>query len=463
MKNKRLDVAVPIYISNLCDSACSMCNMRKQNETLIRIDGNMHQIKEQLGILYYKEGVRWVMLLSGEYKEGEYRLAHMKRIVQVVNEAYRMGFEKVTVNIGALYDSEIEYFYQNMLHPETTGLAVFQETYNREVYQKKFGTYDPEIPKSNFDRRLTTPERWLQHGFRIVNLGILLGTGNPEEDVDSLIRHCKNLLIYDSSVVQISLPRIVQDHNGCSDEIYKNLIRKVKKEVPMVDIILTTREKEEFLEEVLPYFDVLSPGTSEVLGYTEKGEINNTPDKSQFFIARKRKRPSEVVRNFAQRCNVDFRFMEESKEYETKKTVFLSTPITNAVNPETGQYDAVMAYQIRRLAEKIRGRGYELFLAIEEEEWGKDIASPEKCTPRDYSHLQKATHLIVYLTSCFSEGTLVEIGWASAWKIPITILCQKGMSISPLVKGLNNIGDNKLFLVDFNQEEDINAILCSRL
>lgn len=146
-----------------------------------------------------------------------------------------------------------------------------------------------------------------------------------------------------------------------------------------------------------------------------------------------------------------------------KELIFLSTPITNAINPETGWFDSKMASQINVIAEKIRQKGYDLFLAIEQEEWGKAIASAEVCTPRDYRNLMKAKGLVVYLTECFSEGTLVEIGWASAKGIPVTIICPKGLNMSPLIKGLNLIGNNRIYHVDFNDPQQVDVILNERL
>lgn len=464
MKSRTLDVAVPIYISNLCDSECRMCSMSRQNSRLERIDGSEEEIREQLDILYRIEGIRWVMILSGEYKKGEYRTNHLRRIVKVVNESFQMGFERVTINIGALDDDEIAYFYEHFLYPERVGLAVFQETYDRTIYEEKFGKYNPEVPKTDYDKRFLTLEKWLQHGFEMVNPGILLGAGNPYSDTDALIAHCTYLKEkYRDCKIQVSLPRIVGEHDCCDDLQYKKVICKVREQLPDADIILTTRESKEFLGKMLDYYDVLSPGTSEVLGYTESGEINNSPDKSQFYINKKRERPSLVLQYFQKEHQVNFRFVDNSLYQDRKQKAFISTPITNAINPETGCFDSAMAYQISSIAEMLKERNYEIFLAIEKEKWGKEIAKPEDCTVRDFNELKNSDKLIVYLPKCFSEGTCVEIGWATALVIPVTILCQKGMKVSPLIQGLSTIGDNRLFYLELSDQDKIRTILDSRV
>ncbi|SES78161.1 nucleoside 2-deoxyribosyltransferase [[Clostridium] polysaccharolyticum] len=464
MKNRTLDVAVPIYISNLCDSECRMCSMSHQNSRLERIDGTEEEIRKQLDILYRIEGIRWVMILSGEYKKGEYRTNHLRRIVKVVNEAFKMGYERVTINIGALDDNEITYFYGHFLYPKQVGLAVFQETYDRVVYEEKFGKYNPEVPKTDYDRRFQTLEKWLEHGFVMVNPGILLGAGNPYSDTDALLAHCTCLKEkYHDCKIQVSLPRIVGERDCCDDQLYKKVICKVREYLPDAEVILTTRESKEFLGEMLDYFDVLSPGTSEVLGYTERGEINNSPDKSQFYIKEKRERPSQVLQYFQNKYQVHFRFVEKSLYQNRKQKVFISTPITNAINSETGCFDSVMASQISSIAEMLKERNCETFLAIEKEKWGKKIAKPEDCAVRDFRELKNSDKLIVYLTRCFSEGTCVEIGWATALDIPVTILCQKGMQVSPLIKGLGSIGDNRLFYLELSDQDKLRTILNSRV
>lgn len=309
MEKRILGVAVPLYISNYCDSNCSMCNMRKNNSNLMRIDGNETEIKEQLKILYYTECLTWVMFLSGEYKMGEYRKHHLKKVVKVTNTTLEMGFERVTLNIGALDENDISYLYSGIISPEKIGLAVFQETYNYDNYKKEFGSYSMNIPKSDYEKRYQTPEKWLTQGFSQVNLGILAGAGDLKEDVNAMILHARYLKERYSCTIQVSLPRIVQNHGACSDSIYLDYIRYVRRMLPWAEIILTTREKKEFIEQALPYIDVLSPGTSEVLGYTQRGKIGNNPRKSQFFIEEKRERPSEVLQYFKTRFPIEYKYV----------------------------------------------------------------------------------------------------------------------------------------------------------
>ena len=48
MKERVLETFVPLYISNYCDSNCLICNMRKSNGDLVRIEASDEEIFEQL-------------------------------------------------------------------------------------------------------------------------------------------------------------------------------------------------------------------------------------------------------------------------------------------------------------------------------------------------------------------------------------------------------------------------------
>lgn len=143
--------------------------------------------------------------------------------------------------------------------------------------------------------------------------------------------------------------------------------------------------------------------------------------------------------------------MNKSK---TGKTIFLSTPITNAINAKTGYLNTIIATRINMVACYIQSKGFEVFLAIEREKWGMELMSSEKCTPKDFEGLMSSHHLIVLLTDYISEGTLIEIGWASARNIPISIICDKSIELSPLVKGLHTIGNNRIFSFDWSSNNE---------
>lgn len=71
------------------------------------------------------------------------------------------------LEIGPLPDDR----YAEIVHHGAEQLAVYQETYNREVYE----TLHTAGMKKNFNWRLDCPERAYQGGFRRIQIGALFG------------------------------------------------------------------------------------------------------------------------------------------------------------------------------------------------------------------------------------------------------------------------------------------------
>lgn len=313
VRNTDLETIVPIYLTNKCHSDCKICEMRKSNSKLERKRGSIENVKEQLRILYDIEKIRAVLILTGEYLEGEERKENFKMVIETIKAAFEMGFEKVNFNIGALTDKEIDELYSNFSNRDQLCLALFQETYNIDLYHEFFGNEIQSIPKSHYQFRLSTPERWLNSGFNRINIGILIGMGDPQIDVDKLIEHASKLHD-EGGQVEISLPRIrgiKEVPYEISDEDFIKIVLRVAEACPWAKIILTTREEINLLKKVLPVIGVVSPGTSDVLPYTTEGEIPNSRKTSQFFIKDKRARPSWVLNDIATEFSCSIKYFND--------------------------------------------------------------------------------------------------------------------------------------------------------
>lgn len=310
MNNKmNIEATVPLYISNICDSNCAMCNMNKANHELSRKKLSKDEIMTQLRIIIEIEKVSSLLILSGELKKGSPRDLLMENVIFTINAAIDMGFEKISLNIGALCDEEICRIYSSIPKNfvEKLGLSVFQESYDVGTYRRYFG-YDIEnIPKSNYNFRLSSCERWVAHGFKRVNIGILIGLDNTYESIEKLIAHYEHLKNIGADV-EISLPRIVGRDNEIfrfDDGKYIEIVKYISKRCSRAKIVITTREPEAIIAKLIDYIDVISPGTSEVGGYTESGMINNSIELSQFSIEPKRKRPSWILDDIMSKMKLD--------------------------------------------------------------------------------------------------------------------------------------------------------------
>lgn len=119
--------------------------------------------------------------------------------------------------------------------------------------------------------------------------------------------------------------------------------------------------------------------------------------------------------------------------------VFLACPITFHVDPITHQFDKTLKRVVSALKCELETRGHRVFLAVEEEEWGLHVATPEESVDRDHQELIESDVLISIPGNPPSGGCHVELGWASASGKPILLLLAKHGRYSPLVLGLHRM------------------------
>lgn len=141
-----------------------------------------------------------------------------------------------------------------------------------------------------------------------------------------------------------------------------------------------------------------------------------------------------------------------------QKRIFLSTPISNYLDKNTGIMDSRVGKYINYVYQFL-GKD-NLFLAIDAEDWGRILIDEKECTVRDFEEMKKADYMVVLIFDRISEGVLVELGWASSMKIPITIIAEKSVQLSKLVKGLPYITNCIIYKIDWNTElEKLDFIL----
>ncbi|KGO15600.1 MULTISPECIES: thiamine biosynthesis protein ThiH [Clostridium] len=319
VRKNEIETIVPIYITNYCNSDCKICEMRKSNNHMKRKRGSLKEIKEQLIILYEIEKVRAVLILSGEFLEGEERENNFNMIIETIQAAFDMGFKKVNFNIGSLTNEEINRLYNIFKdkYKDKLCLSLFQETYDINAYHSFFGNEVSSIPKSHYNFRLSTPKRWISKGFKRINIGILIGLTEVSKDIDSLIKHA-NELHEMGAEVEISMPRIrgMEEipYEVSDDEFIKSVLT-VAKACPWAKIILTTREDINILKKLLPVIGVISPGTSDILPYTTEGEIPNNKETSQFFIKENRPRPSWILDEIEECIDGPIKYYENDRNF----------------------------------------------------------------------------------------------------------------------------------------------------
>lgn len=287
-----METFVPLYISNKCDSYCAMCGFKHSNTHLQRRVATIEEIKEQLEIILNFEKVSAVCILTGELFSLSSRMSNLQLVCETMNLAIEYGFEKVFFNIGSLSTIEINYIRSVIKDPSKIVLSLFQETYDPVAYKQFFGANPDKSAKANFQNRLDTIDRWISAGFSSIDIGILLGFKPLGNDVSEIIDHA---LTYCKTGIEVylSTPRI---KNGeISDTEYVEIIKKIYHSVPSAKLIITTREKIEFINSVIEYISVVSPGSSDICPYNRGQFISNNSQTSQFVIDEKRMRPFDVL------------------------------------------------------------------------------------------------------------------------------------------------------------------------
>ncbi|MDH5298646.1 MAG: 2-iminoacetate synthase ThiH [Desulfobulbaceae bacterium] len=157
---KTIQLYAPLYVSNLCSNRCLYCGFAAEN----RIERRVLTLDEAEAeaLLLHQRGFNHLLLVSGEAPKVmgvDYLEALALRL--------RDRFAAISIEVQPLATEE----YARLFRAGITGVAVYQETYDRETYQRMHLAG----PKSDYDFRLATPARGAAAGLREVGIGFLLG------------------------------------------------------------------------------------------------------------------------------------------------------------------------------------------------------------------------------------------------------------------------------------------------
>lgn len=89
------------------------------------------------------------------------------------------------------------------------------------------------------------------------------------------------------------------------------------------------------------------------------------------------------------------------------------------------------------LTNELKKINCDYFLAHEREKWGKTYCSDMESTAIDFETIKNVDLVCAIPGVPNSGGVHVELGWASANKIPLKIFLKKGYSYSPMVTGIH--------------------------
>lgn len=242
----RIVMFAPLYLSNYCVNGCVYCPYHLKNKTIARKKLTLDEVREQV-IALQDMGHKRLAIEAGEDPVNnpiEYILDCIKTIYSVNHK--NGAIRRVNVNIAA---TTVEN-YKRLSEAGIGTYILFQETYNKESYEK----LHPTGPKHNYSYHTEAMDRAMEGGIDDVGLGVLFGLEGYKYEFAGLIMHAEHLeAVHGVGPHTISVPRIKDAddinkddfENGISDDIFAKITACIRLAVPYTGMIVSTRETSE--------------------------------------------------------------------------------------------------------------------------------------------------------------------------------------------------------------------------
>lgn len=248
----RIVMFAPLYLSNYCINGCTYCPYHGKNKHIARKKLTQEEIRREV-VALQDMGHKRLALETGEdpvHNPIEYVLESIRTIysIQHKNGAIR----RVNVNIAATTVED----YRKLKEAGIGTYILFQETYNRENYEK----LHPTGPKHDYVWHTEAMDRAMEGGIDDVGIGVLFGLNNYKYDFVGLLMHAEHLeAAWGVGPHTISVPRIrnADDidastfEDAISDELFAKIVALIRIAVPYTGMIISTRESKTTREKVL--------------------------------------------------------------------------------------------------------------------------------------------------------------------------------------------------------------------
>lgn len=287
---KRIVFFAPMYVSNICANNCMYCAFRTGNKDLKRICQSPEEIENETTYLL-KEGHKRVLLVAGEHPKYS-GIEYLEKAVGAIYTAkYNgVGIRRVNVNCAPLNAED----FARLKKCGIGTYQVFQETYHYDSYMK----YHVSGPKRDMANRLYAPDRAIEAGIDDVGIGPLLGLYDYRFEILATLQHCEHLNeLYNIGPHTISVPRLEPAQNApiaenipypVNEDIMRKIVAILRIAVPYTGIILSTRERGEFRNELISLgVSQISAGSRVGPGEYSKAE-GLVEEKDQFQLSDQR-------------------------------------------------------------------------------------------------------------------------------------------------------------------------------
>ena len=304
---QRLVLFAPLYLSNYCVNSCLYCGYHCGSKA-IRKQLTMAEIREEV-IALEELGHKRLMLDMGEDPERtpiEYVTEAMRTIYDTIKD--NGAIRRVNVQIAATSVAE----YRQLKDAGIGTYILFQETFHRATYAHMH----PAGPKADYDWHTTAMDRAMEGGIDDVGMGVLFGLYDYRFEMVALLLGIDHLQEkFGVGPHTLSMPRLraAEDVNLATfphlvnDRQFKKIVAVMRLAVPYTGMILSTREKPDFRDEVIALgISQISAGSCVgVGGYKQQAEryrgIKTGPAGStpQFQVADHRS-PDEILRHICE-------------------------------------------------------------------------------------------------------------------------------------------------------------------
>ena len=281
----RIVLFAPLYLSNYCINGCTYCPYHAKNKHIPRKKMTQEEIRNEV-IALQDMGHKRLAIESGEDPVNN----PIEYILESINTIYSIkhkngAIRRVNVNIAA---TTIENYKK--LHEAKIGTYIlFQETYNKESYEK----LHPTGPKHNYNYHTEAMDRAMQGGIDDVGIGVLFGLEDYRYEFAAILMHAEHLeAVFGVGPHTISVPRIRKADdidpntfsNAIDDETFKKIVAVIRIAVPYTGMIISTRENKECRKDLLELgISQISGGSKTSVGGYYKPEKEDE-DSSQFEV-----------------------------------------------------------------------------------------------------------------------------------------------------------------------------------
>lgn len=255
----------PLYVSNECINVCKYCGFSRDNP-ILRVTLTVDQVATEARFLH-DQGFRHILLVAGEHPHFV-----SDNYLQDCVARLHADWPSISLEVGPMETEQ----YVPIVQAGAEGLVVYQETYDRGVYD----AMHVSGPKTDQDWRLETPERAYEAGFKRLGIGALLGLAPWRSEAVALAAHAAHLLKKCwMAQLTISAPRLrpaageFQPLVNMTDRELVQFVCALRITFPEVGLVLSTRESAKLRDNLVPLgITMMSAGShTEPGGYTGQG------------------------------------------------------------------------------------------------------------------------------------------------------------------------------------------------